>query len=99
MGTGKALEAAMNGPKYLSMDKDGSVLIADTENHRIARYSPKEHTLTAVAGTGKKGTAGIGEDPRKAELSQPHGVIVNPKTGEIYICDSTNGRVLKIIRE
>jgi DNA-binding beta-propeller fold protein YncE len=99
MGTGKALEAAMNGPKYLSMDRDGSVLIADTENHRIVRYSPKDNTLTAVAGTGKKGTAGVGEDPLKAELSQPHGVIVHPKSGEIYISDSTNGRVLKIIRE
>jgi DNA-binding beta-propeller fold protein YncE len=99
MGTGKALEAALNGPKYLSVDRDGSVLIADTENHRILRYSPKDNTLAAVAGTGKKGTAGVGEDPLKAELSQPHGVIVHPKTGEIYISDSTNGRVLKIIRE
>ncbi|MBY0460586.1 MAG: hypothetical protein K2V38_24990, partial [Gemmataceae bacterium] len=53
MGTGKALEAAMDGPKHLCLDRDGSVLIADTENHRIVRFSPKDNTLTAVAGTGK----------------------------------------------
>jgi DNA-binding beta-propeller fold protein YncE len=99
MGKGKALEAAMNGPKYVSIDRDGSVLIADTENHRIVRYSPKDGTLSPVAGTGTKGTTGLGGDPLKAELNQPHGVIVHPKTGEIYISDSSNGRVLKIVRE
>ncbi len=99
MGTGKALEAAMNGPKHLCIDRDGTVLIADTENHRIVRYSPKEGTLTAVAGTGKKGTAGVGGDPLKAEFNQPHGVIVHPTTGDIYISDASNGRVLKIVRE
>ncbi len=99
MGTGQALEAAMNGPKHLCIDRDGSVLIADTENHRIVRYSPKDSTITAVAGTGKKGTAGVGGDPLKAEFNQPHGVSVHPKTGDIYISDASNGRVLKIVRE
>jgi DNA-binding beta-propeller fold protein YncE len=99
MGTGKALEAAMNGPKHLCIDKDGTVLIADTENHRIVRYSPKDGTLSVVAGTGKRGTAGVGGDPLKAEFAQPHGVIVHPKTGDIYISDASNGRVLKIVRE
>jgi DNA-binding beta-propeller fold protein YncE len=99
MGTGTALGAAMNGPKHLCIDRDGSVLIADTENHRIVRYSPKEGTLTVVAGTGKKGTSLGGGDPLKAELAQPHGVTVNHKTGEIYIADSSNGRILKIVRE
>lgn len=99
MGTGKALEAAMNGPKHLCIDRDGSVLIADTENHRIVRFNPKENTLTLVTGTGKKGkTLGDG-DPLRAEFNQPHGVIVHPKTGDIYISDATNGRVVKIVRE
>lgn len=97
-GIGPALAAAMNGPKNLAIDRDGSVLIADTENHRILRYLPTEGKLVAVAGTGKKGTAGLGGDPLLAELSQPHGVIVHPKTGEIYIADSSNGRILKIVK-
>ena len=99
IGTGNALEAALNGPKHLCIDRDGSVLIADTENHRIVRYNPKDGTLSAVAGTGKRGTAGVGGDPLKAEFNQPHGVIVHPKTGEIYISDASNGRVLKIVRD
>jgi DNA-binding beta-propeller fold protein YncE len=99
MGTGPAREAALNGPKHLCIDRDGGVLIADTENHRIVRYNPKDETISVVAGTGKKGTAGIGGDPLKAQLSQPHGVAVHPTTGDIYIADSSNGRVLKIVRE
>jgi DNA-binding beta-propeller fold protein YncE len=98
-GTGPALSAALNGPKHLCLDRDGTVLIADSENHRIVRYSPKTGTLSAVAGTGTKGAAGLGGDPLKAELAQPHGVHVHPTTGEIYIADSSNGRILKIIRD
>ena len=94
---GKALQTQMNGPKHLCVDKDGSVLIADTENHRILRYLPKEEKVVVVAGIGKKGSAGLGGDPLKAELNQPHGVTVHPKTGELYICDSSNNRILKIV--
>jgi DNA-binding beta-propeller fold protein YncE len=97
--TGAALEAEMNGPKHLCIDRDGTVLIADTENHRILRFDPKTKTLSLVAGTGKKGN-GLGDgDPLKAEFNQPHGVIVHPKTGDIYISDASNNRVLKIVRE
>ncbi|MFM8273111.1 MAG: hypothetical protein ACKODX_12365 [Gemmata sp.] len=98
-GAGKALEAALNGPKHLCVDKDGTILIADTENHRVVRFDPKAGTLAVVAGTGKKGTALGDGDPLKAEFSQPHGVIVQPKTNEIHISDANNGRVLVITRE
>jgi DNA-binding beta-propeller fold protein YncE len=96
---GPALKAAMNGPKYVSIDRDGSVLIADTENHQIRRYVPGKETMELVAGSGKKGSGGVGSDPLKLEMSRPHGVIAHPKTGEIYIADSDNGRILKIVKE
>jgi DNA-binding beta-propeller fold protein YncE len=106
-GTGKAgaagiggasLKAQMNGPKHVSIDRDGTALVADTENHRILRYTPKDESLTLVAGIGKKGTAGLGGDPTQAELNQPHGVIADPKTGAIYIADSSNNRIVRIER-
>ena len=55
--------------------------------------------MELVAGTGKAGKGGVGGDPLKLELARPHGVVVHPKTGEIYIADSDNGRVLKIAKE
>jgi DNA-binding beta-propeller fold protein YncE len=96
---GPALKAGLNGPKFVSIDRDGSVLIADTENHQIRRYVPGKETIELVAGTGKKGTAGVGGDPLKLEMAQPHGVTTHPTTGEIIIADSSNGRILKIVKE
>ena len=94
---GDALKATMNGPKHLCIDRDGSVLIADTENHDIRRYSPADGKITRVAGSGKRGDGGVGGDALQVELNQPHGVFVHPN-GDLYISDSTNKRILKIAR-
>lgn len=95
---GKAQEAEFNGPKFVAMDKDGSVLIADTENHQIRRYVPRKEVVELVAGSGKQG-GGLDPDPLKVELARPHGVSVHPKTGDLYIADSDNGRILKVERK
>lgn len=93
---GDARLATFNGPKHLCVDHDQSVLIADTENHVIRRYLPAEKKMVRVAGTGKKGTAGVGGSLDKCELSQPHGVYVRAdKT--LYITDSSNDRILKVV--
>lgn len=96
---GPALKAPLNGPKYLSVDPDGSVLITDTENHQIRRYIPGRETIELVAGTGKRGPGGIDGPPEKVQLARPHGAITDPKTGIIWIADSDNNRVLKIVKE
>lgn len=96
---GAALEATMNGPKHLCIDRDDSVLIADAESHLIRRYVPATGKIERIAGTGVKGSAGVGGDPRQCQLSRPHGVTVHPQTGEIFITDSYNNRVLKIVNE
>ena len=96
---GPALTATFNGPKYVAVDRDGSVLIADTENHQIRRYVPGKEVVELVAGTGQMGSAGVGGDPLKLEMKRPHGVTTHPTTGELYIADSENGRILKIVKE
>jgi DNA-binding beta-propeller fold protein YncE len=93
-----ATDAPLNSPKHLCIDRDDSVLIADSENHVIVRYLPREEKIRWVAGIGAKGSEGAGGDPLRCGLSQPHGVSVHPKTGEIYVSDSSNNRVLKIMR-
>jgi DNA-binding beta-propeller fold protein YncE len=94
---GPGLQATMNGPKYTALDRDGTVLIADAENHVIRRYGPKTGLITRVAGTGRAGTAGLDGDPLQCELRRPHGVTVGPD-GSLYITDSYNDRILKIVR-
>jgi hypothetical protein len=70
------------------------VLIADTENHLVRRCLPEEGKAVRVAGTGRRGPAGPGGDPLKAELSRPHGVSVHP-SGALHVADGGNDRVLK----
>lgn len=95
---GDALKATLNGPKHLCVDHDGSVIIADAENHLIRRYLPLEKKIVRVAGSGKKGNAGVGGSPLEVELNQPHGVYVH-SDGTLYISDSSNNRILKIVKE
>lgn len=92
-----ALEATLRGPKHLCLDRDGNVIIADTDNHVIRKFVGKTGRLVQIAGTGRKGSAGVGGPPDQLELNQPHGVYVSP-AGVLYIVDSWNDRVLKIAK-
>jgi DNA-binding beta-propeller fold protein YncE len=85
----------IKGPKHLCVDRNDDVIIADTDNHRIVKWLAAEGKLVPLAGTGKKGAAGVGGPPEKLEMNQPHGVYLDEK-GELYICDSMNNRVLRI---
>ncbi len=96
---GPAIDATMNGPKHLCVDRDNSVIIADAENNIIRRFQPKDGKIYRVAGTGVQGAAGLGGDPRQCQLARPHGVTIHPHSGELYITDSYNNRILKIVRE
>ena len=84
---GKANEAQMNGPKYLCVDKDDNIYIADDFNHAIRKFDPKTNTLTTVLGKG------FGDS--KISLKRPHGVTIH-KDGSLYVSDSWNDRVLKV---
>jgi len=92
---GPGLKATLKGPKHLWIDRDDNVLIADSSNHLIRKYLPREDKIVRLAGTGKKGSAGAGGPPLKVDLNEPHGVYQHP-SGTIYIVDSNNHRVLRL---
>ena len=94
---GEALKASFNGPKHLIVDGKDNVVIADTDNHVIRQYLPKENRIVRLAGSGKSGAGGVGGPASMVELNQPHGVRVD-NSGTLYIADSLNDRVLKIER-
>ncbi|MBI2803750.1 MAG: hypothetical protein HYX68_02040 [Planctomycetes bacterium] len=91
---GNALTATLNGPKHLCVDLDDNVIIADTANHVIRKFNPKDGTIVRLAGTGKKGDSGAGGPPLEVSLYEPHGVFVHP-SGTMYIVDSYNHRVFR----
>ena len=92
---GNALKAKLNGPKHACIDGDGNVIIADTENHVIRKYVPKEGKIYLVAGVPEQRGDKLSRVPTETELSRPHGVRVDAQ-GNIFISDSSNNRILVI---
>ena len=93
---GPALQAVFDAPKEMAIDRDGSVLIVDTENHAIRRFDPRSDTVAAIAG-GNQGGGGDGGPATAAGLDRPHGAVVGPD-GAIYIGDTNNHRIRKLAR-
>ena len=91
---GAARDATMNGPKYVAMDADDNVLICDTENHCVRRYTAKTGMIELIAGLPPKAGNTLGETWLTTELRRPHGVRLGPD-GKLYICDTYNNRVLR----
>jgi DNA-binding beta-propeller fold protein YncE len=89
---GPAAEARMNGPKYVTMDAKGNVLILDTENHCLRVYDPAKQTIRTLVGNGKKGSA-VGADWAGTQLNRPHGARIGPD-GRLYVTDTENNRIL-----
>jgi sugar lactone lactonase YvrE len=85
----------LNGPKHLCVDRNDNVIIADSENHLIRKYSPRDGSFVIIAGTGKSGARLEIGNPLGTQLNRPHGVIVGP-TGDLYVSDSYNNRLLRI---
>lgn len=87
---GPAAQAALSGPKGISHAPDGSVYIADTENHVIRKIAP-DGTITTVLGTGQRGDGPEG-DPALCKLARPHGIFAG-RDGTVYVGDSESHRV------
>ena len=81
-GTGKG---EFDSPSGIAVDSNGNVLVADTDNGRIEKFSP---TSTFISTIGMKG-AGNGQ------LGAPNGIAVD-RNGNVYIADAGNHRVQKL---
>jgi DNA-binding beta-propeller fold protein YncE len=93
---GPALAAVFDAPKEMAIDRDGSLLIVDTENHAIRRIDRLTGIVTNIAG-GRQGSGGDGGPATAAGLDRPHGCVVGADCA-IYIGDTNNHRVRKVVR-
>jgi DNA-binding beta-propeller fold protein YncE len=93
---GPAIDAVFDAPKEMAIDRDGSLLIVDTENHAIRRIGRGTGIVTNFAG-GRQGQGGDGGPAEAAGLDRPHGAVVGPD-GAVYIGDTNNHRVRKVMR-
>jgi hypothetical protein len=97
-GGGDPLEGQLKGPKYLSLDAKGNVLICDTENHVIRRYVPgrvgQPGKLELLVGTPGKATPALGATALETSLNRPHGTCLHD--GWLYVADTENHRVIRV---
>jgi len=83
---GKGLEKGQfDAPRGMTVDHSGNILVADTNNGRIQKFSPSGMFLGVI---GTKGE-GLGE------FREPCGVAVD-SGGNIYVADTANQRVQKL---
>lgn len=81
---GPARDAALSGPKGISIAPHGNVYLADTESHSIRMIDVKRGTIELIAGTGRKG-----------DFAHPHGIFVR-RDGVILVGDTENHRLRAI---
>ena len=91
---GPAAQARLSLPRGVAVDADGSLYIADYQNHRIRRVDPSG-IISTVAGTGERGFGGDGGPAAQARLNFPRGVAVDT-AGNLYIADYENHRIRRV---
>ena len=94
---GPAHDAVLDAPKEFALDYGGDILIVDTENHAIRRIYASNGIVETIAG-GRKSGQGDGGPAQAAGLGRPHGAVVGPD-GSIYIGDTENHRIRRLIRQ
>jgi sugar lactone lactonase YvrE len=94
-GDGGPAQKAGIFPLSLALGPDGSLYVADHENHRIRKIF-SDGTIETLAGTGQAGFAGDGGLAWKAQLNDPTGVAAD-QANNVYIADHGNHRI-RVVR-
>jgi hypothetical protein len=92
---GKATEAQLSdGFWNIVGAPDGSLFIADGNNHRVRKVDPNG-IITTYAGNGAENYSGDGGPAIEAGIPGPDGLTLGPD-GSLYITDTTDFRVRKV---
>jgi streptogramin lyase len=93
---GPALEATFNAPRELELGPDGSLYVADTDNHVIRAIDLDSGVVRTVVGTGEPGKdSEDGKLATETRLARPFGLEFDP-AGNLYVMDTLNSRILKV---
>ncbi len=92
---GPAVEASLSAPHELLFDSKGDLYIAERDNHVVRKVDMKTGIISTVAGTGVAGFSGDAGPGAKAQLRQPHSIVLD-RDGTILICDIGNHRIRRL---
>lgn len=87
-------------PETCCLDADGNLYVADNQNNRVLLYlAPLATDMSASRVFGQGGdftTNGPNQGGRSAtSMSVPVGVAIDPITGNLFVADSGNSRILE----
>ncbi len=91
---GPATQAYFGILEGVACGSDGSIYLADADDHRVRRVTP-DGRINTIAGNGKPGYAGDGGPARSATLNAPYGLALNA-AGDLFIADLGNNAVRRI---
>ena len=89
---GPAVDARLNAPTGLFMERDGGLLVADHHNGCIRQVNPSGVIIAIVGSCGRQGFSGDGGPATSAKLNDPIGVTEDT-SGNLYIADEQNARI------
>lgn len=95
---GLALEASLNKPESLVLDKEGNLFIADKANERVRRVDAQTKIITTVAGGGDstdEDFIGDGLLATQARLKYPKAIALD-KDENLFIVDTDGNRVRRV---
>ena len=93
---GRAARAQLNGPRDVEVEADGSLTIADTNNHCVRKVS-SDGIVTTLAGSGTSGYSGDCAAAAEARLAFPQDVALGAD-GSVYIADTGNHCIRQVTR-
>lgn len=88
---GPAKAAVLSAPHEVRFDRAGNMYVAERDAH-VVRLVSKAGTVSTLVGTGQAGFSGDGGPSEKAQLNQPHSIVLD-RTDTLYICDIRNNRI------
>ncbi|MEK6526885.1 MAG: SMP-30/gluconolactonase/LRE family protein, partial [Nitrospirota bacterium] len=94
-GRANEFSTSLSRPYGIALDREGHILITDSDSHLIRKWDRTKKIVRRVAGNGMAQFGGDGGLPEDCSLNYPFGVVVDDR-GNMYIADTFNHRVRMI---
>eukprot|EP00037_Helgoeca_nana_P030407 m.375381 g.375381 ORF g.375381 m.375381 type:complete len:604 (-) comp28183_c3_seq1:2279-4090(-) len=90
---GPAIEARLNQPCDVSIDREGTIVFTDYGNGRIRKLSADHSTVTTIAGNGDRDY--LDGSPAASNFKKPYGVVIDADGSVVASCCTDRIRLIE----